>query len=218
MRLVTLPGVFCPRSDSLLLADAVREEPLGPAARTLDVFTGSGIAAVAAALAGHDAHAVDLSRRAALTAALNARLNGVRVRVRRGDLFEPVAGDAFDLVSANPPYVPGDAELPRHGAARAWEGGEDGRALLDRLIAEAPRVLRPGGTLLLVHSEVCGEEQTLRDLRRHGLDAGVVRRERGPLGPLVRARAPELERRGLLEPGQREEDVFVIAGRRTATA
>jgi release factor glutamine methyltransferase len=181
----------------------------------LEVFTGSGALAVAAAHEGaREVTAVDVSRRALVTAWINARRNGARVRLRRGDLFAPVAGERFDLILANPPYVPSpDDALPRAGASRAWEGGGDGRRLLDRLIAEAPAHLAPGGTLLLVQSSICGEQATLDRLYAAGLDAERLAAQRGPLGPLMRERAPLLEARGLLRPGQRDEELLVIAGR-----
>ncbi|HEX8052467.1 MAG TPA: 50S ribosomal protein L11 methyltransferase, partial [Thermoleophilaceae bacterium] len=75
MRLLRLPGVFKPPSDSWLLARAMRDRGLARDARVLDVFTGSGVLAVAAALAGaREVTAVDVSRRAALCARVNGRL------------------------------------------------------------------------------------------------------------------------------------------------
>ena len=210
MRLVTLPGVFAPISDSWLLAQAVRGEVI-PDARVLDACTGSGVVGVAAALAGARVTCVDVSRRAVACAWLNARLNGVRVRPRRGDLLEPVTDERFDVIAANPPYVPAAAgTLPSRGPARAWDAGRDGRAVLDRLLAEAPPLLAPGGVLLLVHSDLVGADTTLARMRAAGLDAGVAARARGPLGPLMRERAG----RGLLPPGTREEEVLVLRGKR----
>ena len=134
VRIATLPGVFRPRSDAVLLANVVRARELARDAKVLDVFAGSGVLAVATALEGaREVTAVDLSRRAVLTARLNARRNGVHLRALRGDLFAPVAGERFDLIVANPPYLPGGEQLPRRGPARAWEGGRDGRALVNRL-------------------------------------------------------------------------------------
>jgi release factor glutamine methyltransferase len=215
VRIITLPGVFQPHSDARLLAAAMRERGLAVGGRVLEVFTGSGAIAVAAAREGaSEVTVVDVSRRALASAWMNARRNGARVRVRRGDLFAPVAGERFDLILANPPYVPSpDDALPSAGAARAWEGGGDGRLLLDRLCAEAPAHLNPGGTLLLVQSSICGEQSTLDRLEAAGLHAERVAAERGPLGPLMRERAPLLEERGLLAPGQQEEELLVIAGR-----
>jgi release factor glutamine methyltransferase len=213
VRLVVPPGVFRPPSDAWMLVDALRSQTLPPRASVLDLCTGSGVLGVAAALRGaRNVTAVDLSRRAVLTARLNARLNGVRVRACRGDLFAPVGRARFDAIVSNPPYVPG-SEPPSAGLARAWEAGSDGRVLLDRICAEAPGHLRPGGFILLVHSELCGTEATLHALRAGGLEAEVIARQRGPLGPLMSARVQALEQRGLLSPGQREEEVVVVRGR-----
>jgi release factor glutamine methyltransferase len=211
VRLLTLPGVFRPRPDSWMLARALRAERLRPGWRVLDVCTGSGLLAVTAALEGARATAIDVSRRAVVCATLNARLNGVRVRALRGDLFAPVRGERFDAIVSNPPYLPAvDDDLPAHGPQRAWEAGRDGRAILDRVCAEAPDHLAPGGILMLVHSSLSDTEATLAALNARGLRTDIVARHRGALGPLLRARAPLLEARGLLGPGEREEDVVVV--------
>ena len=212
MRLLVLPGVLRPPSDCALLAATMGELGLARDAEVLDVFTGSGALAVAAALDGARAvTAVDSSPRAVLNARLNSRLNRVRVSVRRGDLFVPVGDTRFDLVLANPPYVPGTSDqLPRRGAALAWEGGRDGRAVLNRLCAELGDHLAPRGSALIVHSSLADERQSLERLASGGLDAEVVARRRGPLGPIVASRAELLERRGSLALGEREEELIVI--------
>jgi release factor glutamine methyltransferase len=214
MRIVTLPSVFRPRSDSWLLASLVHAEA-GPGRRVLDLCTGSGVVALAAAESGAEVSAVDVSRRAALTVRLNARLNGVRVDARRGDLLDAVDG-TFDLISANPPYLPADEdEVPTAGARRAWDAGADGRAVLDRICATVPERLRPGGSVLIVQSNVCGNEETLRRLADGGLQAEVVLRRRGEYGPLMRERLERLRSRGgLQEDLGDEEEVVVIRGRR----
>jgi release factor glutamine methyltransferase len=213
MRLLTVPGVFSPISDSWMLARAVRDEVArrGPGARVLDVCTGSGVVGVSAALAGARVTSVDVSRRAVACAWLNARLNGTRLRAVRGDLLGP-AGDApFDVIAANPPYVPAETEeLPASGPERAWDAGRDGRVLLDRLLSEAPSRLAPDGVLVVVHSDLIGGDETLERMRAAGLDADVAVRERGPLGPLMRER----QRRGIIPPEVEDEDVVVLRGRR----
>jgi release factor glutamine methyltransferase len=215
MRIVTLPGVFRPISDTWLLADALRAQIVSPRAAVLDVCTGSGALAVCAALRGaRSVTAVDLSRRAVLTARLNARLNRVRVRAVRSDLFSALGDARYDVIVSNPPYVPAETdELPARGAQRAWDAGRDGRALLDRLVAEAPAHLRPGGVLLVVQSDIVGVGPTLDGLSAAGLEPDVVFRRRGALGPLMRARVEHLEAQGLLGAGRREEEVVVIRGR-----
>ncbi len=216
MRLVIPPGVYRPEADSHLMASRLRDEHMKADTRVLDVCTGTGYLAICASLlgAGH-VTAIDASRRAAAAAAHNARRSGARVRVLRGDLLEPVAGEQFDLIVSNPPYVPADSEaLPRRGAARAWDAGRDGRALLDRLCADGPGLLAPGGTMLLVHSAVCGAAATATALRAAGLESGVVARKLIPFGPVMRARAAELERRGLTSRNPDEEEILVVEGRR----
>src|SRR5205807_10211012 len=97
---------------------------------------------------------------AVLATRLNARLNRVHVNAVRGDLFDAVLGQRFDLIASNPPYLPSTTEaLPEHGAGRAWEAGPRGRAFLDRICGEAHNHLAPGGVLLLVHSSFSDERQ-----------------------------------------------------------
>lgn len=213
MRIVTLPGVFRPISDSWLLADALEAETLPPGARVLDLCSGSGAIAISAARRA-EVTAVDVSRRAVATIRLNALLNRVKVRAVRGDLLEAVAGERFDAIVSNPPYVPAPSdELPAGGPQRAWDAGRDGRALLDRICRQAPLHLRPGGVLLVVHSSLLGYERTAELLAAGGLQVDLAAQEQGPLGPLMTGRRAHLEAAGLLEPGQDEEDVIVVRGR-----
>jgi release factor glutamine methyltransferase len=214
MRVARLPGVFRPRSDTWLLAAVLRRAPQLRGGAVVDVCTGSGALAVAAALAGaRSVTAVDVSARAVLTARINARLNGVRVEALRGDLLDAVRGRRFDVIVSNPPYLPSDGdELPARGRARHTEAGASGRTLLDRLIDAAPAHLAPGGVLLFTHSSINGERATLDRMRAAGLEPAVAERRHGPLGPLLAARAPQLEAKGLLARGERSEEVLVLAG------
>ncbi len=214
VRLIVPPGVFRPLSDSRMLADHIRRT-VRPRFSVVDLCCGSGILAVAAAVGGAGrVAAVDVSRRAVATTALNARLNGVSVRAMRGDLFAPLGDERFDAIVSNPPYVPAASdELPTAGRARAWDAGRDGRAVIDRICAEAPARLRPGGRLLLVHSSVCDPGRTIELLAEQGLTVRPVGSARGPLGPLLSARAALLERRGLLDRDTRYEDLVVLEGR-----
>jgi release factor glutamine methyltransferase len=216
VRIFTPPGVFQPRSDAWMLIDAVRSATLQPRAATLDLCSGSGAVAVAAALRGvRSATAVDLHRRSAWTARMNARLNGVRVRALHGDLFEPVAGRRFDLVTANPPYVPAPPGIAPERGDHAWNAGRDGRAIIDRIIEQLPAHLTPGGCALLVQSSVTGTRETLDRLSEAGLEPTIVQRRRGPLGPILAGRIDYLIIEGLLRGPRLEEELLVIGARRS---
>jgi len=192
----------------------MRRQPQLRGGAVLDVCTGSGAIAIAAALAGaRSVTAVDVSARSVLAARLNARLNGVAVEAVRGSLLDAVPGRRFDVIVSNPPYLPSsDYEIPARGPARHTEAGTTGRVLLDRLIDAAPAHLAPGGVLLVTHSGVNGEATTLEHMRAAGLEPAVAERRHGALGPLLAARAPQLEAKGLLAPGERSEEILVVAG------
>ncbi|MEV5319589.1 HemK2/MTQ2 family protein methyltransferase [Streptomyces sp. NPDC052687] len=205
------PGVYPPQEDTSLLAAALSEEPLPPDAAVLDVGTGSGALALEAARRGAEVTAVDVSWRAVCAVWVNARRSRLPVRVRRGDLFAPVRGQRFDLILANPPYVPApDGRGVPRGRARNWDGGHDGRLVVDRICREAPRLLRPGGVLLMVHSALNDPDRTLAQLRAAGLKAAVTRRSRIAFGPVLSARAEWLRHRGLLGPSEEKEELVVV--------
>ena len=216
MRLLRLPGVFRPRSDTWMLArELVAALPEGRPASVLELCTGSGAVALEAARAGATVTAVDVSRRSVATVRLNARVRGLRVRALRGSLFEPVRGERFDLIATNPPYVPAPSDtLPARGPERAWDAGRDGRALIDPICDAAADHLLPGGAILMIPSSLCGVEETVSRLASHGLSVDVPVRARGPLGPLMLARVDQLEASGALRPGEREEELVIVRGRR----
>ncbi|BAJ26581.1 MULTISPECIES: methyltransferase [Kitasatospora] len=218
MLLLRPPGVYPAQGDTALLLDVLSREPLRPGARCLDIGTGCGALALAAARRGCRVTAVDLSRLSLATAWLNARLHRLPLRVRHADLLParprdgPGPGGGYDLVLSNPPYVPAPSPGPPPGAARAWDAGSDGRLLLDRLCRRVPPLLAPGGTLLLVQSSLAQPALTVGRLRAAGLRTTVAARRLQGFGPVMTARAPWFERTGLIEPGVRTEELVVIRG------
>ncbi len=134
--------------------------PLGDAGkikRVLDLCTGSGCLAILAALAFPRARidASDLSAGALALARRNVKSHrlGDRIALHRGDLFAPLAGQRYDLIISNPPYVDAKAmaRLPteyRHEPRLALAAGDDGLAVVRRILADAPRYLTRNGALL----------------------------------------------------------------------
>lgn len=213
MRVVALPGVYRPKSDTQMLMRALFEAAQPLASRSvLELCAGSGALAVAAARAGADVLAVDVSRRAVLNARLNARINGVRIRAVDGDLWEPVRRRRFDVIIANPPYLPTPNTDPPAGMARGVDGGRDGRSLIDPICSEAAGHLHPGGKILLVHSCLADPDATEEALARTGLETRVLARQEGELGPIAAGREGWLRKHGRLRPDGRET-LVVIEGR-----
>jgi release factor glutamine methyltransferase len=208
-------GVYAPQTDTRLLRQAIRREGITDGTDVLDLGTGSGMLAVEAARLGGRVTAVDISWRALATARLNALLNGQSLRVRHGDLASAVSGRRFDLVISNPPYVPAPDTAPPRGPARAWDAGRDGRLLIDRICDTAPTVLRPRGTLLMVHSHLSGVDATLARLEKAGLRAEVVQRALVPYGRVLRSRLTWLREQGLTAGEETTEELVVIRAEHT---
>jgi release factor glutamine methyltransferase len=155
--LAVTPDVLIPRPDTETLIDAVLAR-LDRAAElsVLDLGTGSGAIALALAkeLPRAAITASDVSTAALAVARKNAEALGLAERMRfvAGDGFAPVAGECFDAIVSNPPYVAeaeaaGLAPELRHEPALALFAPGDGTALLRRIAAEAGAQLRPGGLL-----------------------------------------------------------------------
>ncbi len=210
-------GVYPPQHDSQLLIDTLHETGLAQGQRVLDLCTGSGVVAIAAAEA--DAASVvafDICPRAVGCTQGNAAYAGVSIDVREGSWSRALDYAPFDLIVSNPPYVPtppaGDTDvIPiTAGPARAWNAGVDGRMVLDPLCESAAGLLDAGGSLLMVQSTLAGVDKSLESLRSTGLNAEVVAAQTIPFGPVLSARAGWLEVTGQIEGGCRIEELVVI--------
>lgn len=169
---------------SRTLAELVIPVPIG---RALDLGTGCGIQALLVSRHAGRVVATDISARALAYAELNALLNGVHnIEFRLGSLFEPVAGESFDLIVSNPPFV----ITPRASGVPEYEyrdGGLVGDALVEEFLRSAPAHLAAGGIAqLLGNWESRGGARGLDRVRSwigDDLDAWVIQREElTPLG------------------------------------
>ena len=153
------PAVLIPRPETELLVELSFERiPRNAPLSVLDLGTGSGAVAVALAKGRPQARltAVDVDYAALSVARANAKRHGVSVRFFCGDWFGALAGERFDLVVSNPPYVAaGDPHLAmgdvRFEPQRALVGGADGLDCIRTIVARAGAHLGPGAWLLFEH-------------------------------------------------------------------
>jgi len=167
------PAVLIPRPETELLVELALER-LPPRGRVLDMGTGSGAIAVALAHTRPDAAvtALDVSADALAIAHRNAAASGAAVRFLHSDWFSATAGETFDLIVSNPPYIAdGDRHLAegdlRFEPTGALTDYADGLSALRRIVAGARTHLEPGAWLLMEHGYDQSEAvQTL--LTAHG--------------------------------------------------
>ena len=168
-------GLAAPKKGSLFFC---RNLAVTPHERVLEIGGGLGLAAVLMARAGARVVATDIVHEAVQTIRANARRNGVAVDVREGDGYAPVRGERFDLICTNPPQMPTPPGRERADAtALADNGGADGWALLDRIIAGAPAHLAPGGRLLFTIFGFLGRKAAFARLEAVGLTPSIVATE-----------------------------------------
>lgn len=180
LEFVVTPDVLIPRPETEILVEETLKAVSGlPRPVLADVGTGSGCIAISVARECPSAFilALDLSEKALAVAQTNASRHGVgrRVRFLRADLLGPCAssgGVLFDAIASNPPYIPdGDLdrlqpEVSRYEPRLALAAGSDGLAFQRRLLAEAPSLLKPGGSLLLELG--CGQAEAVLGMARLG--------------------------------------------------
>lgn len=171
INLLVLPDVFNPAvfRTTPVLIEAINTQVCA-GMRVLDLGTGTGVAAVAAAIVGGHVNAVDINPEAVRCARINALLNRVesRIDVRQGDLFAPVAGIRFDVVVCNPPFFSG---RPTSARDAAWRS-ED---FIERFCAGLDDVLDGSGFGLMVFSNHADEQGLLAALSTAGWRAASDR-------------------------------------------
>jgi release factor glutamine methyltransferase len=161
--------VYEPAEDSRLLAETALES-LDDPGLVLDVGTGTGyVGARLLAATGARVLGADLNPHACR----RARENGLDAV--RADLLAPFAADAFDAVTFNPPYLPTDPETERADwLSVALSGGESGRAVIERFLDDAGRVLAPDGVAFLLVSTYAGVEEVTTYAADRGFHASAL--------------------------------------------
>lgn len=179
LRVRVTPDVLVPRPETETLVEWALHLLPPPSTRRLrvaDIGTGSGCIACALSAARRDLDVVgvDLSAAASRVARDNARALGTPLRVIVADLVAPLRSASLDAIVANPPYM-ADAQAPAlapevalHEPRLALAGGPDGLRVVMRLVAEAPRVLRAHGVIVLETGGAAHVDAVAARLREQG--------------------------------------------------
>lgn len=164
IRFLVYPGIYEPAEDTFLIADNL---DVRRGERVLELGTGCGLLAILAAKRGAKVVATDINPLALECARTNAAENLVsnQIDFRCGDLFGPVGGELFDVIIFNPPYLPVEPHEKFNDTLEiAWDGGKDGRKVIDRFLEELPLHLELGGRAIFVQSSLSDPLKTIRFL------------------------------------------------------
>lgn len=164
--------VYEPAEDSYLLATTVCEV-IRADATVLDIGTGSGYVGIRIAeKTGADVLGVDINPHACREAAQRG------LPVVQGNLTAPFRRNRFDVVVCNPPYLPTSPEEQRSDwLAVAVDGGPDGRSVVNSLLIDLPRVLKPDGSAYLLVSSLQNAEKLNSRIREVGFESEEVARD-----------------------------------------
>jgi release factor glutamine methyltransferase len=176
--------VYEPAEDTFLIADKLDVKNSDV---VLDVGTGCGLLAVLAAEKAKKVVAIDINPYAIKCAYRNAQTNKVKKKIdfRQGNLFEPIKeNELFSLIIFNSPYLPSE---PNEDSwiERAWDGGPNGRQVIDQFITEVPNFLLVGGRILLVQSSLSDLTRTFEMFNEIGLDAAVIEEVKIPFETII---------------------------------
>jgi release factor glutamine methyltransferase len=165
------PSVFNPKipRTGAFFASRLDSTLVDSNSEVLDMGTGSGVCAVFAARLARRVVAVDINAAAVRCAGINAYLNHLehRIDVRHGDLFGPVAGERFDLILFNPPFLRG---TPRDDRDRAWRSGD----VAERFAGSLAAHLKPGGIALVLLSTFGDASWFLKEFHQHGFSVSLL--------------------------------------------
>ena len=169
--------VYIPSDDTFLLAENLE---IKEGQSVLEIGTGSGLVSMYASLLTDDVTATDINFNALELAEKNFRLNNINtIKLEFGDLFEPVKDRKFDVILFNTPYLPTDSDdIINDDLNYAFDGGLDGRKVIDRFIKEAPNHLNDKGIIQMIQSSLSDNDRTLDMFDRNGFVAEIAESEK----------------------------------------
>ncbi len=171
------PNVYEPAEDTFLLAENL---DIKRSDEVLEIGTGTGIITIIAAQRSRKVVATDINEDAIKCALKNTITNRTyNIELRKGNLFEPVKGEKFDLILFNTPYLPTEEnEKLASELNAAFDGGLKGRETIDKFLEEVKDYLNEGGRVQLVQSSLSDNEKTLKKLEEIGFDASITASEK----------------------------------------
>ncbi|MCL2687465.1 MAG: class I SAM-dependent methyltransferase [Methanobrevibacter sp.] len=174
--------VYEPSDDSFLLANNL-DIDFGD--KVLEIGTGSGIIAMYASKIADEVIATDINFDAILLSEKNFLANNIKnIKLLFGDLFEPIKKESsenqkFDVILFNTPYLPTeDCEILEDNLNYAFDGGLDGRKVIDNFLNEVKNFLNEGARVQLVQSSLSNVEKTLLKLEELGFSVEITASER----------------------------------------
>jgi len=171
----THPEVYEPAEDTMLLSDNLRVEK---GDRVLEIGVGSGYLSLVASRNAEYVVGTDTNIHAVRLAKSNARLNSVaNVEFILADLVGPIIG-RFDLIFINPPYLPKIGNLEQTCIDSSWNGGIDGREIIDRFLKQVADRLNESGKVLIVQSSISDPNRTVEMLAEHGFEVRTIAERR----------------------------------------
>ncbi|WP_407412889.1 HemK2/MTQ2 family protein methyltransferase [Methanobrevibacter sp.] len=169
-------NVYVPAEDSYLLADNLK---IKEGQSVLEIGTGSGIVAMYASKITDKITVTDINFDACELARKNFEDNNIKnIEILFGNLFEPVKNRKFDVILFNTPYLPTeDGEVLDDTLNYAFDGGLNGRKVIDLFLNELGNHLNDGGIVQLIQSSLSGNEETLEKLDKLGFIAEIAASE-----------------------------------------
>ena len=169
------PEVYPPAEDTFLLIDnlIVKDND-----KVLEIGSGSGIVSIKASIKAKSVDAVDINPHAIECTKRNIKLNDCdNITVKESDLFENIS-DKYDLIIFNTPYLPiEEDEKINDDYSKAWDGGADGRSIIDPFLEQVSDYLEDEGSIQIVQSSLSNNEKTLNYLNENGFDAKITANE-----------------------------------------
>jgi release factor glutamine methyltransferase len=169
-------NVYEPAEDTFMLADNLKVKKFDS---VLEIGTGTGMIAILASKIADKVVAVDINKYAVECTKMNAEINNTIIDVRLGDLFDPVKDEKFNLILFNTPYLPiKEDDIVDDELEAAWNGGKDGRTVINRFIKNLSPHLESKGMVQLVQSSLSDIEQTKVMLMKLGFEVSITASER----------------------------------------